>query len=126
MINCELFSHFYFVTLPMPRKCEADRIYHRLRILIFCQNKMNFTTLKQMTNDETEPVEAKNLMQTSAKFCEVLALKISFFSLSTKLFRVICRSCVYFYHLSPHQLLLFCLFASASREKNHVLQSPGS
>jgi len=33
---------------------------------------MNFTTLKQMTNDETEPVEAKNLMQTSAKFCEVL------------------------------------------------------
>jgi len=52
---------------------------------------MNSTALMQMTKDETEPVKAKNLMQTSAKFCEVFALKISFFSLSTKLFRIICR-----------------------------------
>jgi len=28
------------------------RFLHRLRILIFCQNKMNSTTLKQMTKDE--------------------------------------------------------------------------
>jgi len=27
-----------------------------------------------MTQDETEPVEAKNPMQTSAKFCEMFAL----------------------------------------------------
>jgi len=46
--------------------------------------------LKQMTKDETEPVEAKNLMQTRAKFCEVFALKIYFFTFSKKLFRVIC------------------------------------
>jgi len=39
---------------------------------------MNFTTLKQITKDETKPVEAKNHMQTSAKFCEVCAFKISF------------------------------------------------
>jgi len=76
---------------------------------------MNSTTLKQMTKDETEPVEAKNLIQTSAEFCELFALKISFFSLSTKLFRVICRSCMYFYDLSPHQFLLFGPFASVSR-----------
>jgi len=70
-----------------------------------------------MTKDEIEPVEGKDLIQTSAKFCEVFALKISFFSLSTKLFRVICRSCIYFYHLLPNQISLFCLFASVSREK---------
>jgi len=48
-------------------------------------------------------MEPKNLMQTSAKFCEVFALKISFFPLSAKLFSVICRSCNYFHHLPPHQ-----------------------
>jgi len=53
---------------------------------------MNSTTLKQMTRDETKTVEAKNLMQTSEQFCEVFALKVLLFSLSTKLFRVICRS----------------------------------
>jgi len=37
-------------------------------------------------------VETKNLMQTSAKFCEVFAHKFASFSLSTKLFHVICRS----------------------------------
>jgi len=62
-------------------------VYYRLGILIFCQNKINSTTLKQMIKDETEPAEAKNLMQANAKFCEVFTLKISFFSLSTKSFR---------------------------------------
>ena len=42
-----------------------------------------------MIKDETEPAEAKNLMQANAKFCEVFTLKISFFSLSTKSFREI-------------------------------------
>jgi len=79
--------------------------------------------MKEMTKDETEPVEAKNLMQTSAKFCEAFTLKISFFSLSAKLFRVICRSCMYIYHLLPNQFLLFCLFARVSREKNRASKS---
>ena len=58
-------------------------------------------------------------MKTNEKFCEVFALKIFLFPLSTKLFRVICRSCKYFYHLPSHQYLLFCLSASVSRWKRH-------
>ena len=54
--------------------------------------------------------------KSRAKFCELFALKISFFSLSTKLFRVVCRSCMYFYHLSPQQFLLFCLYLRAKVE----------
>jgi len=39
-----------------------------------------------MTKDERlKPVEAKNLIQTSSKFCEVFALKISFFPLYHKI-----------------------------------------
>jgi len=54
-------------------------------------------------------------MQTRAKLCEVLALKFSFFSLSTKLFQVICRSCKYFYHFPLHQtFIVFSLFANAN------------
>jgi len=51
------------------------------------------------------------LMQTSAKFYQVCALKFASFSLSTKLFRIICRSCKYFYHLPLYQTFIaFCLF----------------
>jgi len=67
-------------------------------------------------------VETKNVMQTNEKLCEVFALKIFFFPLSTKLFRVICRLCKYFYHLPSHQYLLFCLFASVRRWKNHYFK----
>jgi len=48
------------------------------------------------TNDkrrELGPVEAKNLMQAREKFCEVFALKCASFTLFSKLFGVICRSC---------------------------------
>jgi len=44
---------------------------------MFCQNKIDSTKLKQMTKRwKVEPVKAKNLMQTSAKFCEVFALEL--------------------------------------------------
>ena len=43
--------------------------------------------------------------------------------MSTKWFRVICRSCKYFYHLTPHHtFILFCLFASVKRKKNHYFK----
>jgi len=61
------------------------------------------------TNDkrwQVEPVEVQNLMQTSANVCEVFAFKFASFLLSTKSFRVICRSCKYFYHLQRNQLSL--------------------
>jgi len=54
--------------------------------------------LKQTTKDD-RLVEAKNLMQTREKFCEVCALKFASFPLSTKSFGVICRPCKYFYRL---------------------------
>jgi len=72
-------------------------------------------------------MEAKNLMQTSAKVCAEFALKFSSFSLSIKLFRVICPSCQYFYHAPPHQtFIVFCQFANVNRYKGHLLPSPGS
>jgi len=68
-------------------------------------------------------VEVKSLMQNSAKFCEVFALKFASLSLSTKLFRVICRSCKYFCHLPPYQTFnLFHLSASVNRNKIHYFE----
>ena len=56
---------------------------------------MNSTTLKQMTKDETEPVEAKNLMQISKKFCEVFALKISFLCPQSCSTLFVGRACIF-------------------------------
>ena len=61
-------------------------------------------TLKQMTkNKKWKPKISCKLAQNFVKCSH-----ISFFSLSTKLFRVICQTCKYFHHLSLHQYLLFC------------------
>jgi len=92
------------------------------RILIFCQNKMNFTTLKQMTNDVRLNQWKPKISWKPTKNLGSVCTKIFFIPLSTKLFRVICRSCNYFYHLPSHQYLLFCLFASVSRWKNHCFK----
>jgi len=43
----------------------------------------------------------------------------NFFPLFTNMFRIICRSCKYFYHFPPHQFLFVCIFASESRQKKH-------
>jgi len=60
-------------------------------------------------------VKVKNLMQSSAKFCEVFALKFASF-LCPKWFRTILRLCKYFYHFPPRQtFLMFCLFVSVKR-----------
>jgi len=51
-----------------------------------------------------------------AKLCQVLAVKFASFSLYTKLFRVICRSCKCFDHLPPQQtFIVYCLVTSVKR-----------
>jgi len=78
-----------------------------------------------MTKDEMLNLwkSKKYLMQTNAKFCEVFALRFASISLSTKLFRDICLSCNYFYHLPPHRtFIVFCLFVSVNRKKNHYFE----
>ena len=52
-----------------------------------------------------EPMEAKNLMQTSAKFCA--HLKFFFFLSSTKLFRII-RSCKYCSFIICRRTSFYC------------------
>jgi len=73
-----------------------------------------------------EPVEPKNLMQTSAKFCEVFAFKISFFPLSAELHHLTCRSCKYFYHLPPHHVFTVLPFWERKQVQTTLLHSPGS
>jgi len=69
-----------------------------------------------------ESVEATS-HQTNAKLCEVFTLKFASFSLLTKLFREIFRSCKYFYHLLPLQtFIVFCPFTSINRKKNHYFE----
>jgi len=75
---------------------------------------MSSTTLKQMTDDERLNLWKPKISCKPAQNFVVFALKTSFFPLSTKMFRVICRSCKYFHHLPPHQFLFVCMSASES------------
>jgi len=75
-----------------------------------------------MTNDVRLNQWKPKISWKPTKNLGSVCTKIFFIPLSTKLFRVICRSCNYFYHLPSHQYLLFCLFASVSRWKNHCFK----
>jgi len=74
--------------------------FNRFQFLILCQNKIYSTKLER--NDkrcEAEPVEAKYVNQTSAKICEVFALKFDSLPFVYKIVRRYLSSCKYFYHL---------------------------
>jgi len=69
------------------------------------------------TNDKRLLLRRQNVLSKPGQnFVKCSHLKFVSLSLSTKLFRVICRSCKYFYHLPPHQtFIVICLFARVNR-----------
>jgi len=86
------------------------------------QNRMKFTTLKQMIKMRGWSSGTQKSHSNQRKFCWSVCTEYFFFHVSTKLFHVICQSCKYFHNLTSHQFYCsLCLFESISKWKIHHL-----
>ena len=92
------------------------RFWHRLDILIFFKNKIIVRHWNKRQRMRGWSCGSQISCKPGKNFCEVFALKMACFTLSTKFFGVICGSCKYFCHLLPHHtFIVISLITSVNR-----------